>query len=391
MKPDHVQPTRKFLQNKMDAQQTINTLLRLMITRGGSDLFLTVGFPPAIKVDGAIAPVSNQKLSPTHMRELTRATMNEKQWLSFEQESEANFAISLSGIGRFRVNAFVQRGSYGLVVRLITQTIPNFDQLKLPVVLKEVSMAKRGLVIIVGGTGSGKSTSLAAMIDYRNEHAQDHIITVEDPIEYLHEHKKSIITQREVGIDTANWFSALKNTLRQAPNVILIGEVRDRETMEHALMFAETGHLCFTTLHANSTNHAIERIVNFFPKEAHHHLLADLSTNLRAFVSQRLIPHISGSGRVAAIEILLHSPLIADLIGKGQVGEIKEVMSRSRELGMQTFDQALFDLSENGLITPDEALLNADSINDLRLRFKLESKNSKNRDVMSGTEHLDII
>ena len=375
----------------MDAQQIINALLQLMRTRGASDLFLTVGFPPAIKIDGAISPVSNQKLSAADLRELTRVTMNEKQWLAFEQQNESNFAISLSGIGRFRVNAFVQRGSYGLVIRSITQTIPNFEQLQLPPVLKEVAMAKRGLVIFVGGTGSGKSTSLAAMIDYRNEHAQDHIITVEDPIEYLHEHKKSIITQREIGIDTADWFSALKNTLRQAPNVILIGEVRDRETMEHALMFAETGHLCLTTLHANSTNQAIERIVNFFPKEAHHHLLADLSTNIRAFVSQRLVPHISGSGRVAAIEVLLHSPLIADLIGKGQVSEIKELMGRSRELGMQTFDQSLFDLAEKGLISLDEALLNADSINDLRLRFKLEGKASQNRDVSSGIEHLDII
>lgn len=375
----------------MDAQQIINALLQLMRTRGASDLFLTVGFPPAIKIDGAISPVSNQKLSAADLRELTRVTMNEKQWLAFEQENESNFAISLSGIGRFRVNAFVQRGSYGLVIRSITQTIPNFEQLQLPPVLKEVAMAKRGLVIFVGGTGSGKSTSLAAMIDYRNEHAQDHIITVEDPIEYLHEHKKSIITQREIGIDTADWFSALKNTLRQAPNVILIGEVRDRETMEHALMFAETGHLCLTTLHANSTNQAIERIVNFFPKEAHHHLLADLSTNIRAFVSQRLVPHISGSGRVAAIEVLLHSPLIADLIGKGQVSEIKELMGRSRELGMQTFDQSLFDLAEKGLISLDEALLNADSINDLRLRFKLEGKASQNRDVSSGIAHLDII
>ncbi len=375
----------------MDAQQIINALLQLMRTRGASDLFLTVGFPPAIKIDGAISPVSNQKLSAADLRELTRVTMNEKQWLAFEQQNESNFAISLSGIGRFRVNAFVQRGSYGLVIRSITQTIPNFEQLQLPPVLKEVAMAKRGLVIFVGGTGSGKSTSLAAMIDYRNEHAQDHIITVEDPIEYLHEHKKSIITQREIGIDTADWFSALKNTLRQAPNVILIGEVRDRETMEHALMFAETGHLCLTTLHANSTNQAIERIVNFFPKEAHHHLLADLSTNIRAFVSQRLVPHISGSGRVAAIEVLLHSPLIADLIGKGQVSEIKELMGRSRELGMQTFDQSLFDLAEKGLISLDEALLNADSINDLRLRFKLEGKASQNRDVSSGIAHLDII
>ncbi|MDA8328345.1 MAG: PilT/PilU family type 4a pilus ATPase [Betaproteobacteria bacterium] len=375
----------------MDAQQIIHTLLQLMRTRGASDLFLTVGFPPAIKIDGAISPVSNQKLSAVDLRELTRVTMNEKQWLDFEQQNESNFAISLSGIGRFRVNAFVQRGSYGLVIRSITQTIPNFEQLQLPPVLKEVAMAKRGLVIFVGGTGSGKSTSLAAMIDYRNEHAQDHIITVEDPIEYLHEHKKSIITQREIGIDTADWFSALKNTLRQAPNVILIGEVRDRETMEHALMFAETGHLCLTTLHANSTNQAIERIVNFFPKEAHHHLLADLSTNIRAFVSQRLVPHISGSGRVAAIEVLLHSPLIADLIGKGQVSEIKELMGRSRELGMQTFDQSLFDLAEKGLISLDEALLNADSVNDLRLRFKLEGKASQNRDVSSGIQHLDII
>ena len=317
--------------------------------------------------------------------------MNDRQWHDFEEHHESNFAIAPLDIGRFRVNAFVQQGRIGLVLRTITTVIPSLEQLNLPPVLKDVAMAKRGLVVFVGGTGSGKSTSLAAMIGHRNHNAQDHIITIEDPVEFVHEHKKCIISQREVGVDTENWFNALKNTLRQAPDVILIGEVRDRETMEFAMNFAETGHLCLTTLHANSTNQAIDRIINFFPEDARQQLLMDLSLNLRAFISQRLLPRKGNTGRIAAIEVLLNSPLIADLIFKGQVGEIKEIMGRSREMGMQTFDQSLFDLYEAGLITYEDSLRNADSVNDLRLRIKLEGQESRDRDVMAGTQHMNII
>ena len=375
----------------MDALNTVHDLLRLMLSKRASDLFLTAGFPPAIKVDGKIAPVSNQTLTPSHTRELARSIMNEKQWKDFETHREANFAISPPEIGRFRVNAFVQQGRIGLVLRTITTLIPKLEQLNLPPVLRDVAMVKRGLVIFVGGTGSGKSTSLAAMIGHRNENAQDHIITIEDPVEYVHEHKKSIITQREVGVDTENWFAALKNTLRQAPDVILIGEVRDRETMEYAIAFAETGHLCLTTLHANSANQALDRIINFFPEDRRQQLLMDLSLNLKAFISQRLIARKGTTGRIAAIEVLLNSPLIADLIFKGQVHEIKEIMAKSRELGMQTFDQSLFDLYEAGLITYEDAMRNADSLNDLRLKIKLQGQESKDRDVMSGIDNLNII
>ena len=374
----------------MDALSALHDLLRLMISRKASDLFITAGFPPAMKIDGKIAPVSNQTLTPTHTREFARAAMNDRQWKEFEQHNEANFAIAPHDIGRFRVNAFVQQCRIGLVLRTITTKIPKLEELNLPPVLKDVAMAKRGLVIFVGGTGSGKSTSLAAMVGYRNENAQDHIITIEDPVEFVHEHRKSIITQREVGVDTENWFAALKNTLRQAPDVILIGEVRDRETMEYALSFAETGHLCLTTLHANSANQAIDRIISFFPEDARQQLLMDLSLNLRSFISQRLIPRRGGMGRVAATEILLNSPLVADLILKGQVGEIKEVMTRSGELGMQTFDKSLFDLYEAGQISYEDALRNADSVNDLRLKIKLYSSESKERDLMSGIDHLEI-
>ena len=375
----------------MDALSALHDLLRLMISRKASDLFITAGFPPAMKIDGKIAPVSNQTLTPTHTREFARAAMNDRQWKEFEQHNEANFAIAPYEIGRFRVNAFVQQSRIGLVLRTITTTIPKLEELNLPPVLRDVAMAKRGLVIFVGGTGSGKSTSLAAMVGYRNENAQDHIITIEDPVEFVHEHRKSIITQREVGVDTENWFAALKNTLRQAPDVILIGEVRDRETMEYALSFAETGHLCLTTLHANSANQAIDRIISFFPEDARQQLLMDLSLNLRSFISQRLIPRRGGMGRVAATEILLNSPLVADLIFKGQVGEIKEVMTRSAELGMQTFDKSLFDLYEAGQISYEDALRNADSVNDLRLRIKLEGQESRDRDVMAGVQNLNII
>jgi twitching motility protein PilU len=366
-------------------------LLRLMVQKKGSDLFITVGFPPAIKIDGKITPQSNQSLTPQHTAELARAIMNDKQAAEFEATKECNFAISPAGIGRFRVNAFVQQSRVGIVLRTIPAQIPTFDTLDLPPVLKDISMTKRGLVILVGGTGTGKSTTLAAMVDYRNANSYGHIITIEDPIEFVHEHKKCIVTQREVGIDTDSWEAALKNTLRQAPDVILMGEIRDRETMDHAIAFAETGHLCMATLHANSANQALDRIINFFPEERRQQLLMDLSLNLRAMVSQRLLPLRDGKGRVAAIEILLNSPLISDLIFKGEVHEIKEIMKKSRELGMQTFDQALFDLYEAGKISYEDALRNADSVNDLRLAIKLHGKEAKERDLAAGIQHLDIV
>jgi twitching motility protein PilU len=375
----------------MNAEKTVHDLLRLMLSKKASDLFITAGFAPAIKVDGKITPVSNQTLTPAHTRELARAIMNDKQWDGFEATNECNFAIAPPDIGRFRVNVFVQQGRTGIVMRTINTVIPRFEDLGLPPVLKDIAMVKRGLVVFVGGTGSGKSTSLAAMVGHRNENAADHIITVEDPIEYVHEHKKSIITQREVGVDTENWFSALKNMLRQAPDVILIGEIRDRETMEYAIAFAETGHLCLSTLHANSANQALDRIINFFPEEKRDQLLMDLSLNLKGFISQRLIPRKGGVGRIAAVEILLNSPLISDLIFKGQVHEIKEIMSKSRELGMQTFDQALFDLYEAGFISYEDALRNADSLNDLRLQIKLHGQEAKGKDLMTGLDHLDIV
>ena len=377
--------------DREQAQKFIHDLLRLMVSKKASDLFITAGFPPAVKVDGRITPVSNQTLTPQHSMELARSIMNDKQAYEFESTKECNFAIAPPDIGRFRVNTYVQQGRIGIVLRQINSTIPAFEDLNLPEVLRDISMTKRGLVIFVGGTGSGKSTSLAAMVGFRNEHAQDHIITIEDPIEYVHEHKKSIISQREVGVDTDNWFSALKNTLRQAPDVILIGEIRDRETMDYAIAFAETGHLCLSTLHANSANQALDRIINFFPEDRRSQLLMDLSLNLKAFISQRLIPRREGKGRVAAVEIMLNSPLISDLIFKGAVHEIKEVMSKSRELGMQTFDQHLFDLYEAGQINYEDALRNADSLNDLRLKIKLHGQESKDRDIMAGLDHLDIM
>ncbi len=366
-------------------------LLRLMVQKKGSDLFVTAGFPPAIKVDGKITPQSNQALTPQHTAELARAIMNDKQAAEFESTKECNFAISPSGIGRFRVNAFVQQARIGVILRTIPANIPTFETLDLPPVLKDICMTKRGLVIMVGGTGTGKSTTLAAMVDYRNANSYGHIITIEDPIEFVHEHKKCVVTQREVGIDTDSWQAALKNTLRQAPDVILMGEVRDRETMDHAVAFAETGHLCMATLHANSANQALDRIINFFPEERRQQLLMDLSLNLRALVSQRLLPMRDGKGRVAAIEIMLNSPLISDLIFKGEVHEIKEIMKKSRELGMQTFDQALFDLYEAGKISYEDALRNADSVNDLRLQIKLHGKEAKDRDLGAGIQHLDIV
>jgi twitching motility protein PilU len=373
------------------ASKFVNDLLRLMVSRNGSDLFLTVDFPPAIKVDGKVTKVSPQPLTGQHTMALTRSVMNDKQAAEFERTKECNFAISPQGIGRFRVNAFVQQGHVGLVLRTIPQKLPTIDSMNLPQVLKDVSLTKRGLVILVGATGSGKSTSLAAMVDYRNENSYGHIITIEDPVEFVHPHKNCIITQREVGIDTDGWGLALKNSLRQAPDVILMGEIRDRETMEHAVAFAETGHLCMATLHANSSNQALDRIINFFPEERRAQLLMDLSLNLKGLISQRLLPRQEGKGRVAAVEILLNTPLIADMIFKGEVAEIKELMKRSRELGMQTFDQSLFDLYENQLVTYEDAIRNADSVNDLRLQIKLNSQRARAIDLSAGTEHMTIM
>ena len=369
----------------------MHQLLTMMVQKKGSDLFITAGFPPAIKVDGRVTPATTQVLTAQHTLELARAIMNDRQAADFEATKECNFAINPSGIGRFRVNAFIQQSHAGLVLRTINTRIPNFEELHLSPVLRDISMTKRGLVLFVGGTGCGKSTSLAAMVGYRNENSYGHIITVEDPIEFVHEHKNCIVTQREVGVDTDDWQTALKNTLRQAPDVILIGEVRERETMEHAIAFAETGHLCMGTLHANSTNQALDRMINFFPEEKRAQLLMDLSLNIRALVSQRLIPKRDGKGRVPALEILLNSPLISDLIFKGEVTEIKEIMKKSRELGMQTFDQSLFDLYEAGEISYEDALRNADSVNDLRLQIKLYGKEAKDRDLTAGIRHLDIV
>ena len=369
----------------------VHELLRVMISKKASDLFITAGFPPAFKVDGKMTPVSNQSLTPTHTMELARAVMNDKQAQEFEASKECNFAISPPGIGRFRVNAFVQQARVGIVLRTITTAIPRIEDLGLPDTLKDVIMTKRGLVIVVGATGSGKSTSLAAMLGYRNENSYGHIITIEDPIEYVHDHKNCLITQREVGVDTESWEMALKNTLRQAPDVILIGEIRERGTMDHAIAFAETGHLCLSTLHANSSNQALDRIINFFPEERRAQLLMDLSLNLKAMISQRLIPKRDGPGRVAAIEIMLNTPLISDLIFKGEVHELKEIMRKSRELGMQTFDQALFDLYEAGLISYEDAMRNADSMNELRLAIKLHGHEAKDKDIMSGLDHLNIV
>ncbi len=378
----------------MDTTQATNKvhqLLALMKSRGASDLFLTVGFAPAIKLDGRLTALMPEPLSPDDCRALVNSIMNERQQQEFSQTNECNFAISVDGIGRFRISAFVQQGKAGMVARTITTDIPDIDKLGVPQQLKDIVMSKRGLVIMVGATGSGKSTTLAAMIGHRNVNSYGHIITIEDPVEFVHPHRNCIVTQREVGTDTADWHTALKNTLRQAPDVILIGEIRDRETMDHAIAFAETGHLCLATLHANNSNQALDRIVNFFPEERRQQLLMDLSLNLRAMISQRLIPLKSGSGRCAAVEVMLNSPLVSDLIFKGQVHEIKEVMKKSRELGMQTFDQALFDMIEAGRISVDDALRNADSVNDLRIAIKLHGSEAQSRDLSAGTAGLNII
>ena len=373
------------------ASKFINDLLRLMVSRNGSDLFITGDFPPAMKVDGKVTKVSSQPLNAGHTLMLARAIMNDKQAAEFERTKECNFAISPPGVGRFRVNAFLQQGKVGMVMRVIPAVLPTIDGLGMPQVLKEVAMTKRGLTILVGATGSGKSTTLAAMVDWRNEQSFGHIITIEDPVEFVHAHKNCVVTQREVGLDTDSWGAALKNSLRQAPDVILMGEIRDRETMEHAMAFAETGHLCLATLHANSANQALDRVINFFPEERRDQLLMDLSLNLKALISQRLIPKQDGKGRFAAVEVMLNSPLISDLIFKGEVLEIKEIMKKSRNLGMQTFDQALFDAFESNQISYEDALRNADSVNDLRLQIKLNSQRAKSTDLAAGTENFAIV
>ncbi|WCR46587.1 PilT/PilU family type 4a pilus ATPase [Stutzerimonas stutzeri] len=349
-------------------------LLRLMVEKGGSDLFITAGVPPSMKVNGKIMPVSKTAMSPEMTRETVHGVMNEQQRREFTENHECNFAISARGIGRFRVSAFFQRNLAGMVLRRIETNIPTIEELKLPDVLKKLSMTKRGLVLFVGATGTGKSTSLASMIGYRNKNSSGHIISIEDPIEFIHQHQNCIVTQREVGIDTSSFEVALKNTLRQAPDVILIGEIRTRETMDYAVAFAETGHLCLATLHANNANQALDRIINFFPPDRHNQVWMDLSLNLKAIVAQQLVPTPDGKGRRAVIEVLINTPLAADLIRKGEVHELKSLMKRSTELGMQTFDQALYNLYVQGEITYEDALLHADSANDLRLLIKLGSE-----------------
>jgi len=357
-----------------NAIRLMQDLLRRMIDRKGSDLFITAGFPPAIKIDGEIRPQTKEPLSTEQSAVLVRAIMNDRQTREFDATKEANFAIAPPGIGRFRVSAFIQQGLTGCVIRTINSTIPTIEDLELPPVLKDIVMSKRGLVIVVGATGSGKSTTLASMVGYRNEKTRGHIVTIEDPVEYVHPHRGCVVTHREVGVDTESWHTALKNTLRQAPDVILIGEIRDRDTMEYGIQFAETGHLVLATLHANSANQALDRVVNFFPEDKREQVLMDLSLNIRAMISQRLVVREKTAGRIAAMEIMINSPLISDLIFKGEVAKIKEVMARSTRLGMKTFDQALFDLYESGHVSYEEALRNADSKNELRLKIKLESK-----------------
>jgi twitching motility protein PilU len=372
----------------MDREQAIRLmqdLLKRVAERKASDLFITAGFPPAIKIDGEVRPQMDRPLSPEQSATMVRAIMNDRQSKEFDATKECNFAIAPPGIGRFRVSAFVQQGYTGCVIRLINARIPTVEELELPPILKEVVLSKRGLVIVVGGTGAGKSTTLAAMVGYRNEKTHGHIVTIEDPVEYVHPHRSCVVTHREVGVDTDSWHTALKNTLRQAPDVILIGEIRDRDTMEYGIQFSETGHLVLATLHANSSNQALDRIINFFPEERREQLLMDLSLNVRALISQRLIPREAGSGRVAAMEIMLSSPLIQDLIFRGEVAKIKEVMARSNRVGMKTFDQALFELYEAGTISYEDALRNADSKNELRLRVKLESKR-ENKPVDAGDD-----
>jgi twitching motility protein PilU len=347
----------------------ITEWLQILSTEGGSDLYLSTGAPPCAKFEGQLKPIANELMKPGEIKEIAYEIMDSTQQAEFEQELEMNLAISVSGYGRFRINIFVQRNEVGIVARNIVADIPSWQSLRLPTILPEIMMAKRGLVLFVGATGSGKSTSLAALIDYRNSNSSGHIVTIEDPVEYVHTHKKSIVNQREVGVDTRSWHNALKNTLRQAPDVILIGEIRDRETMEHAIAFAETGHLCISTLHANNANQALDRIINFFPEERRQQLLMDLSLNIKAFVSQRLIPTLDGK-RCAAIEVMLGSPLISELILRGEFDGVKEVMQKSENIGMKTFDTALFELYQEGLISEEEAVRNSDSANNVRLKIK---------------------
>ncbi len=373
------------------AKRFMDELLVSLYKKGGSDLFIIAGAAPSMRIHGKVSPVMDKILTPEHTLALTQCLMTDIEKEDFKKNKECNFAIALPKISRFRVNALVQRGSAGLVVRIIPNDIPSFADLHLPDIMSQIAMTKRGLVIFVGGTGSGKSTSLASLIDYRNENSNGHIITVEDPVEFVHQHKGCIVTQREVGTDTESFEIALKNTLRQAPDVILIGEIRDQKTMEHAIAFAETGHLCLATLHANNTNQALDRIINFFPEARHKQLLLDLSLNAKAFISQRLLPTPSGKGRRAAIEILLNTPLMADLIMRGEIHEIKDLMKRSQDQGMCTFDNALFDLVKENAITIEEAMRNADSVNDLRLRIKLDSASSSGTldDMISGDMSLE--
>jgi twitching motility protein PilU len=378
------------MENKRSIQ-FVHDLLELLVQQKGSDLFITVGFPPAIKVNGKISPVSKSPLESQHTGELVRCIMNERQKDMFDQTKECNYALSLQGIGRFRVSAFLQQGWPGMVLRSINTKIPTYEDLGMPVVLKDVILAKRGIVIFIGATGAGKSTTMASLLSHRNKHSFGHVITIEDPIEFIHEHGNCIFTQREIGVDTDSWDIALQNSLRQAPDVIMIGEIRSRESMDFAIAFAETGHLCLATLHANSTNQALDRIINFFPEERRAQVLMDLSLNIRAFVAQRLILRADGRGRVPAAEVMLNTPLTSDLIFKGDIPGIKDIMKRSREQGMQTFDQSLFDLYERGLITYEDALRNADSINDLRLDIKLRGKEARSRDAFTGTEHLSVV
>jgi len=374
-----------------DTQKKIFEWLRFMVARSASDLFITAGFPAAIKLDGKVSPITKQSLTPSETLEFAKTVMTEKQLAGFLATKEANFAIYDPEIGRFRVSAFIQQGRTGLVFRLINTVIPKLESLHLPPILCDVSMMPRGLVLLAGSTGSGKSTTLAAMIGYRNGIASEHIITVEDPIEFVHQHGKCIITQREIGFDTDSWEVALKNTLRQAPDVIMIGEIRDRETMEYAMSYSETGHLCLSTVHANNGSQTLDRILSFFPRDRRDQMLLDLSLNLRAIISQRLVPRTDGKGRIPAAEVMLNSPLISDLIMKGRLDEIKDVMARSRDMGMQTFDQSLYDLNNVGIISAEDALRNADSFNDLRLKIKLHAKEERGESPMSGLDNLNIV
>ena len=376
--------------DKDSATGYVHQLLHATLDKGASDLFITAHAAPSVKADGQMKPLSEQKLNPEQAGFIVRSIMNDKQLKEFEEFMECNFAISLPGKGRFRVNTFTQRGAPGMVLRHIPDYIPSLKQLVLPPILKDIAMTKRGLVIMVGATGSGKSTSLASMIDFRNKNSAGHIVTIEDPIEFTHDHHGCLVTQREVGVDTDSYEIAMKNTLRQAPDVILLGEIRDRETMEYAIAYAETGHLCLSTLHANSTNQAIDRIINFFPEERRDQLLMDLSLNLKGVVSQRLLRKVKDDGRLPAVEVMLNTPMMADLIYKGDIPAIKELIAKSNDLGMCTFDQAIFRLIDAGMISVKEGLRNADSVNDLRLQLKLNSRHSQKSDFFKGTEELAI-